>query len=112
MVQRIEWVKWGVGEESPWDKEEYEEWVKGWRMTLMHSFLFDRKTQDLAEFRPKGILIPPADEFIRIDGASPFFCLSDIVIYHEGLAEVPWIEADIPGGHVTMLGGIWVGTFI
>ena len=55
----------------------------------MHSFLFDKETQDLAEFRPKGMLIPPADEFIRIDGASPFFHLSDIVVYHEGLAEVP-----------------------
>src|SRR5882762_11586395 len=69
MVQRREWVKRGVGEESPWDKQEYEEWVKGWRMTLMHSFLFDKETQDLAEFRPKGMSIPPADEFIRIDGA-------------------------------------------
>ena len=77
----------------------------------MHSFLFDKETQDLAEFRPKGMSIPPADKFIRIDGASPFFRLSDIVVYHEGLAEVPWIEANTPG-HGTIHGNIQVGSFI
>src|SRR5882762_7253336 len=39
--------------------------------------------------------MPPAAGFVALTAASPFFRGSNIIIYHKGLAEVPWMETNV-----------------
>ena len=90
-----EWSVRGVTRDSAWRKEKYEREIWERAEALTQCPFPGQFTKDLLAYRLDGLIMPPATGFVALTAASPFFRGSNIVIYHKGLAEVPWMETNV-----------------
>ena len=71
-------------------QQKYHQEIK--RYNLHNQWDMDRFSWNLLSAQPNSTLVPSACRFIPIDVASPFFWKSDLVVYHGGYTEAPWIK--------------------